>query len=147
MSQSTPEANAHSSAELDRRIGENSRNIAEVLSRLNELEEIVEKQEQIIEDLRDGMTTDRYEAMSARERRQRVKQALRKKADKQNGASAIDYREIVALFDQEIPNATAYKLMKQIPSKAEAFKYEERANGNNRLTYDREREDGVFTSK
>lgn len=147
MSQSTNSGANYDTSKLDRRIGENSRNIADAISRINQLEKIVEKQEQIIEDLRDGMTTDRYEAMSARERRQRVKQSLRKKADNNNGAAAVDYREIVALFDQEIPNATAYKLMEQIPSEKDVFQYEERGNGNNRLTYDSEREEGVFTSK
>ncbi len=146
MSQST-QAPTHDPEKLNRRIGENSKLLADALSRINDLEEAVEEQQKIIEDLRDGTTADDYDAMSTKERRQRVKQALRKKADNQNGAAAIDYREIVALFEQEIPNATAYKLMEQIPTKDEAFEYEKRGNGNNRLTYDRERDTTVFTSE
>lgn len=147
MSQSEQVATPHDTADLDRRIGENSRLLAEALSRITDLEETVEEQSQIIADLRDGTTADDYEAMSAKERRQRVKAGLRKKAENQNGAAAMDYREIVALFDQEIPNATAYKLMEQIPEQADPFEYEKRGNGNNRLTYDRERDTTVFTGE
>lgn len=146
MSQTT-QPTAHDPEKLDRRIGENSRLLADALSRIKELESVVEEQQQLIEDLRHGTVADDYEGMSARERRLRVKQALRKKAENQNGAAAMDYREIVAEFDQEIPNATAYKLMEQIPTENEAFQYEERGNGNNRLTYDRERDTAVFTSE
>jgi len=101
---------------------------------VRELKTIVEEQQEIIEDLQRGTTADSYEAMSAKEREQKVAQALRKKAESNpQDRAAMDYGKIVALFENEIPNSTAYKVMKRLDNR-EGYTYEARSDGNNRVT-------------
>jgi len=109
--------------------------VADMKDCIDELESTVEEQQDTIDDLRRGTTADNYEAMTAKEREQKVAQALRTKAEnnKFDGA-ALDYAEIVALFENEIPNGSAYKLMKRLDNR-EGYTFEQRSNGNNRVKH------------
>jgi len=127
MSEADGSIGTHAPEKNNRRIGENARSIADALARIRDLEETVQDQQDIIEDLQRGTTADNYEAMTAKEREQKIAQALRTKAEgnKLDGAS-MDYSEIVALFENEIPNASAYKLMQRLDNR-DGYEYQKRA--------------------
>lgn len=77
-------------------------------------------------------STKDYDEMSRDERVRQIRLSCARKAENNGGKAAIDYNNVMTLFDYHPSVGYAYKLLK-LAGELDGFTHEKRTNGNDRL--------------
>jgi hypothetical protein len=124
--------------------------------RIKELETLVSDLEDTVADLRQELADleeradpapDRkdYQEMSRAEKVAKLRRGLLDQAGDRGGRAAMQYREVLALFDNRPGRGTAYRLMEEA-GEAAGFEYGRGPDGDLRVTVDVDSTDGTPTS-
>lgn len=85
-----------------------------------------------------------YHDLSRAARIKRIKDSLRENAEKTNGRAAMDYKDVIWLFDGNPSPGYAVDLLKASEDREDGYKFEkfESRDRNNRLVIDLTKEEG-----
>lgn len=115
---------------------QNLKMVNEQAERIEELEAENEELRERIATLEGRVTPDpstkEYDEMSRDERVRQVRLSCARKATNNSGKAAIDYNDVLTLFDFHPSAGYAYKLLK-IAGELDGFTHEKREGENNRL--------------